>query len=218
VKIGVFDSGVGGLSMAQAIQAAMQEAEVLLRDDRQHIPYWKHTSDELLGFVTPILQDLVNEGCLVIVVACNTVSTTIIDELRQRIEVPLIATEPMVKPAAASTKSGVIAVCATPATLASQRYAELKQTYASDLTVLEPDCSDWSIMIEANQIDYQKIETEISELLKAEVDTIVLGCTHYHWIETEIKELAAGHALVIQPEPAIIKQLQRVIDNLPTER
>lgn len=214
MKIGVFDSGVGGLSVANAIHEALPEHEVVLREDKDHVPYGTRQPDEILGFVTPIFQELVDQGCQVIVVACNTVSTTLIGELRERFSIPLIAVEPMVKPAADATSSKIVAVCATPTTLASARYAELKATYASGIKVLEPDCSDWAYMIENKTVDRQKIADRINEVLDAGADVIVLGCTHYHWIEEEIRELAAGRAQVIQPEQAIIKQLNAVLEQL----
>lgn len=214
MKIGVFDSGVGGQSMASAIKAALPELEILVREDREHVPYGTRTPDEVFGFVTPIFQSLIDEGCQVIVVACNTVTTTLITELRQRFDVPLVAIEPMVKPAAELTRSRIIAVCATPATLASERYKYLKQTYAADLTVLEPDCSDWALMIEHNQVEQDKISTRINEVLDQQADVIVLACTHYHWIEDEIRQIADGRAEVIQPEAAIIEQLKRVLARL----
>src|SRR3954468_3279339 len=116
MKIGVFDSGVGGLAVAGAIQKALPGHEILLREDKARVPYGNRTADEILGFVTPIFEAMVNDGCRVIVVACNTVTTLLIGRLRELFDVPLVAIEPMVKPAAEQTKSGVIAVCATPAT------------------------------------------------------------------------------------------------------
>jgi len=214
MKIGVFDSGVGGQSVANAIQAALPEHEVILREDREHVPYGLRKPTEILGFVLPIFRSLVEEGCQVIVVACNTVSTTLISDLREQFDIPLIAMEPMVKPAAALTKTGVIAVCATPTTLASKRYAQLKTEFAKGIKVLEPDCSDWAYMIEHNQIDEQKIAARVQEVIDEKADVIVLGCTHYHWIEEEITELADGSAQVIQPEPAVIEQLKRVLAQL----
>jgi glutamate racemase len=214
MKIGVFDSGVGGLSVANAIRQAMPSVEVVLREDRRHVPYGNRSPQEILGFVVPIFQELVDENCQAIVVACNTVTTTLIDELRQRFSLPLVAIEPMVKPAAELSASKVIAVCATPTTLSSPRYAQLKAEYAQDLKVLEPDCSDWAFMIETQNPDRQKIEARINEVLTAGADVIVLACTHYHWIEKEIKELTAGRAEVLQPEPAVIEQLKRVLARL----
>ncbi|HEX4774286.1 MAG TPA: glutamate racemase [Candidatus Saccharimonadales bacterium] len=214
MKIGVFDSGVGGLSVANAIQAALPEHEIILREDRAHLPYGTRPPQELLQLVVPIFQEMVDTGCQVIVVACNTVSTTLIDSLRQRFEVPLVAIEPMVKPASELTKSRIIAVCATPTTLASIRYTRLKDMYAKNIKVLEPDCADWAVMIEHNQIDDQKVISRMTEVLDAGADVVVLACTHYHWIEDKINELAAGRAQVLQPETAIIRQLKQVLARL----
>ncbi len=212
-KIGVFDSGMGGMSVAGAIQKAMPETEVFFTSDPEHFPYGNKSPEQLLGYVVPILEGLANEGCQVIVVACNTVSTTIIEDLRKAIQVPLIALEPMVKPAAEQTKSGVIAVCATPTTLASKRYAWLKDTYAKGIKVVEPDCSDWTSMIESKSVDRQNIKDRIEQACQAGADVIVLGCTHYHWIEDLITELAQGRAAIIQPEEPVIKQLKKILSS-----
>ncbi|MDB5185676.1 MAG: putative Glutamate racemase [Candidatus Saccharibacteria bacterium] len=214
MKIGVFDSGVGGLSVANAIQKDVPSHEVIFKNDKTHVPYGTRDPQEILGFVIPIFESLIADGCQVIVVACNTVSTTLIFELRKRFTIPLIAIEPMIKPAAALTKTGVIAVCATPTTLASDRYAELKSSYAKDITVLEPDCSDWSNMIEHQQIEASRINQRIQRVLDANADVIVLACTHYHWIEEQISILAYGKAKVLQPESAIISELKRVLARL----
>lgn len=214
IKIGVFDSGVGGLSVVNAIKETLPDLEVIYREDRQHVPYGNREPGEILGFVRPIFAEMIADGCRVIVVACNTVTTTLISDLRAEFSVPLVGIEPMVKPAASLTKTDVIAVCATPATLASARYRWLKENYAKGVEVLEPDCSDWAAMIEANNIDKDKVSNRISEVLAGGADVIVLACTHYHWIEQEIKALAAGRAEVVQPEAAIIRQLKRVLAEL----
>lgn len=200
--------------MANAVQKALPSAEVLLRQDTEHVPYGLRPPEEILKFVVPILQSMIDEGCQVIVVACNTVTTTLIKQLRERFSVPLVAVEPMIKPAAELTKTGVIAVCATPTTLASPRYAELKEEYAAGVTVLEPDCSDWAAMIERSKVEIGKLDERISSVLSQKADVIVLACTHYHWIEKEISDLAKGRAKVIQPEQAIIAQLKRVLARL----
>jgi glutamate racemase len=214
VKIGVFDSGIGGLSVANAIEKALPNAKIIFVNDHKNCPYGTKSPDLLFKLVVPILTDLVQQGCQVIVIACNTVTTTIISQLRQIIPVPLIGMEPMVKPAALKTKSGVIAVCATPTTLASKRYAWLKKTYAKNVKVIEPDCSDWTLMIETNHVDSQKIHNEIDAACNQSADVIVLGCTHYHWIQDIIKKEAARRAIVLQPEKPVIKQLKRVIEQL----
>lgn len=211
MKIGVFDSGVGGKSVANAIVEALPDAEVIFRNDVEHLPYGTKSPKEIQDYVVPILQELVGQDCQVIVIACNTVTTNLIEPLRQMIKVPLVAVEPMVKPAAEMTKTGIIAVCATPTTLTSPRYKWLKDTYAQNVTIIEPDCSQWTSMIESNTLERQQIEKPIEEACQAGADVIVLGCTHYHWIEELIREIADGRARVIQPEKPLIEQLKRVL-------
>lgn len=211
MKIGVFDSGIGGISVAKAIEAAFPQYKIIFKDDSKNLPYGTKTVEQIYACCKPILDSLVDEGCDVIVVACNTVSTNLISRLREEIDIPLIALEPMVKPASEITESKVIVVCATPRTLASDRYSWLKNEYASDIKVIEPDCSDWTAMIEAGTIDQNKITTVINEACDAGADVIVLGCTHYHWIEDMINRISAGRAKVIQPEQAVIKQLKVVL-------
>ncbi len=210
-KIGVLDSGIGGLSVAQAIEKALPDDTVVFVSDKEHMPYGDKTPPQMLGFVVPIVEKLVGEGCETIVVACNTITTNLIDELRQRFSVQFIGIEPMIKPAAAQTKSGVIAVCATPATLDSKRYAWLKRTYAKNIRVLEPDCNKWAYMVEHNQVNEQQLRRQINEVCDARADVIVLGCTHYHWIENIIQDIAAKRAVVIQPEQPVIAQLKRAL-------
>ncbi len=211
MKIGVFDSGIGGLSVATAIKQTYPGHEIIFKNDAKHVPYGTKTMDEVLAFTVPILESLVEDGVQCIVIACNTVSTNLIELLRKLMPVPLIAMEPMVKPAAEQTKTGVIAVCATPATLSSERYALLKSEYAQDITVLEPDCSQWATMIETDTIDEAIIRTQVEEVVSRRADVIVLGCTHYHWIEQLITECAQGRATVLQPELPVIKQLATVL-------
>lgn len=212
LKIGVFDSGVGGLSVVKAIQKALPEAEIIYAEDKKNIPYGNKTPDKLYELVLPILNTLSKQGCEVIVIACNTVTTTIIERLREEIPLPLVGMEPMVKPAVKLSKTKTIAVCATPATLASARYAWLKDTYAKGVNVVEPDCSDWAYMIENSKVDHQKIHERINDALAQHADVIVLACTHYHWIAKDIQKLTNKKAVVLQPETAVLKQLKKVID------
>ncbi len=215
MKIGVFDSGIGGLSVAMAIEKALPEHEVVFQHDTaEHFPYAAKSQDEIYGFVVPIFTQLIDDGCNVIVVACNTVTTTLIGRLRERFEIPLVGIEPMVKPAAEQTKTGIVTVCATPTTLASARYAELKQNFAVGTTIIEPDCSEWSSLIEKNQMSEAEIRMEILPTLAAGSDVIVLGCTHYHWIEEEIRRLVGRDVIVMQPEQAVIARLKRVLAQL----
>jgi len=214
IKVGVFDSGVGGLSVVAAIKKGLPELEVIFKNDHANMPYGTRDVAQIYELIKPIFQEFINEGCQVIVVACNTVTTNLISRLREELSVPMVGIEPMVKPAALATKSGIIAVCATPRTLQSARYQWLKDTYAKGIKVIEPDCRDWALMIESNAVDQQKIKKLINQVCNEGADQIVLGCTHYHWIENLIKEAAAGRADVIQPESAIVERLSSVLEQL----
>lgn len=211
-KIGVFDSGVGGLSVVNTIKKALPDLKVIYKDDKAHVPYGTRPIEEIYGFVKPIFQSLVDESCQVIVVACNTVTTNLISRLRQEFAVPMVGMEPMVRPAAAATKTGVIAVCATPRTLESERYKWIKSEYARGVRVLEPDVSNWAYMVENNRVEREKVAKTIESVIAQRADQIVLGCTHYHWIEELIRQLADGRAAVMQPEQPVIAQLKRVLE------
>jgi glutamate racemase len=210
-KIGVFDSGLGGMSVARSIQKELPNYDVIFVNDKQNMPYGDKDSGQLLILVLPIIKKLVDEGCAVIIIACNTVTTTIIKELRTMINVPIIGIEPMIKVAAKHTKSKIIAVCATPATLNSKRYLWLKKTYAKDLLVIEPDCSNWAYMIESNNLNKYDIHDTINTICDQGADIIVLGCTHYHWIETQIRSIASKRAITIQPEQPVLRELKKIL-------
>lgn len=212
MRIGVFDSGIGGLSVANAIEKALPEHEVVFRNDAEHVPYGTRELEEIYGFSEPIVRRLIEEdGSQVVVIACNTVTTNFITRLREQFSVPLVGMEPSIKPAAEATETGTITVCATPRTLESPRYAWLVETYAPGVRVLEPDCSDWSAMIEADRVNTAHIAEIVDASIAAGSDQIVLGCTHYHWIEDTIRACADGRAAVLQPEQPVIEQLQRVL-------
>lgn len=211
MKIGVFDSGVGGMSVVNAVQYALPKAEILFKNDKANLPYGTKSKNELLALTAPIVNEFENEQVSAIVIACNTVSTTILAELKESSSVPVIGFVPMIKPAAQISKTNVITVCATPATLASSRYAELKSEFGADLTILEPDCSDWAELIEQNQLAEARIN-EVIQLSKTNnADVIVLGCTHYHWIEDQLNLLSGAGINVIQPTDAVIAELRRAI-------
>jgi glutamate racemase len=212
--IGVFDSGVGAISVIKAIRKELPDLEIVYKDDKAHLPYGSKTVEEIHSYVRPIFQQFIDEGCRVIVVACNTVTTNLITDLRQEFDVPMVGMEPAVKQAAKMTQSKIIAVCATPRTLASDRYQWLKDEYAQGITVLEPDCSDWAMMIEYNRVEREKVADRINDVINKKADMIVLGCTHYHWIEELIKDIVQARAEVIQPEKPVIIQLKRVLAQL----
>lgn len=211
MNIGVFDSGIGGKAVAAALQDTFPSATITTVNDQAHVPYGDKSPDEIRSLTDAAIQPILDND--VIVIACNSATTMAIDWLRERYPTrKFIGIEPMVKPAAAHTTSGVIAVCATPATLASPRYHHLKQTYAANITVLEPDCSLWARMIEDSQVNEESIRQILDELLNKNADVIILGCTHYHWIKDFIVEYVNGRALVLEPSEAIGNRVKQLLD------
>lgn len=215
MKVGVFDSGVGGKSVVLAIKKAIPSLEIMYETDTKNIPYGGKSPERLLELAIPKIQKLEKNGCDVVVIACNTVTTTIIKQIREVIKIPVIAIEPMIKPASSLSKTKKIIVCATPTTLASPRYKELKDEYAQNIKIFTPNCSDWAYLIENNAHNQKNIESDLKTPLEEGADVVVLACTHYHWIEKEIDKIAAKYgASVIQPEQAIVARLKTVLSEL----
>jgi glutamate racemase len=213
MKLGVFDSGIGGRAVAASLQLYFPEAELMIVDDHENVPYGSKTPQQILALTDAAIQPLLAARCDIIILACNSASAAAIEELRRRYpSQSFIGLEPMVKPAAALTKSGTIAVCATPATLASERYHRLVKKYGQDVRILEPDCSQWATMIENNQVNRAQIEQTINGCCEQGADVIVLACTHYHWIKDLIAEVAAGRAAVIEPSEAIGRRVKQILD------
>ena len=212
MKLGIFDSGIGGQAVAAALGTAFPEAAILVVNDKKHIPYGDKAPQEIIRFTDAAIQPLLREQCDIIIIACNTATAIAIKTLRDRYpQQRFIGIEPMVKTAASLTKNNVIAVCATPATLASNRYRQLIASHAQHLTILEPDCSEWAYMIEHNLINEQHITTTVRDICNQGADVIVLGCTHYHWIKERIQQIVPPTVRVIEPSEAIAARIRHLI-------
>lgn len=213
MKIGIFDSGIGGEAIAAAMRRTFPDANIITVDDHEHLPYGDKTKQEVIDLTTAAIQPLITEKCDVIIIACNTATALAIDSLRQ--EYPnqkFIGIEPMIKTAAELTESGTVAVCATPATLASERYYELVEKYGKNLKIIEPDCRNWARMIENNQINNQLIKQTVDNVCNQGADVIVLGCTHYHWIKDLIIKIAGGRAQIIEPSENISRRVKQLLE------
>lgn len=214
MKIGIFDSGIGGEAIAASLSKDFPEAKIITVNDHEHVPYGDKAPEEVILLTDRALQPLLKASCDVIVLACNTATTITIETLRERYpNQKFIGIEPMIKTASALTKTNVIAVCATPATLNSPRYAQLINTYGSHLSIIEPDCSSWAYMIEHNKINEEEIKNIIENACKQRADVIVLGCTHYHWIKELVVKLADGRAQVIEPSEAIGRRVKALLSH-----
>lgn len=216
MRIGIFDSGVGGEAVARDLAIAFANADIMTVNDRKHVPYGNRPAEEIIRLMDAAIQPLLLGENDYIVIACNTATAVAIEWLRATYPSQnFVGLEPMVKPATELTKSGTIAVCATPATLASIRYQNLKIDHLRGKNCLEPDCSSWASMIESSTLDEIHIQQTIESVLSDGTDVIVLACTHYHWIRELIEQVVDGRAIIIDPSNAIIQRIKQLeVDSL----
>lgn len=215
--IGVFDSGVGGLSVLRAIRAALPAQPVIYLADQAHVPYGVRQIDEVREFAHEITRFLRYRGARLVVVACNTASVAALQSLRDEFPgFPFVGMEPAVKPAAELTRSGVVGVLATEATFHTAMYASVVERFAQGVRVLQDPCPGLVSQIEKGDLDgpltRSILEQAINPMLEQGVDTIVMGCTHYPFVIPLIEEIAGADARVIDPAPAIARQVQRMLE------
>lgn len=210
MNIGVFDSGIGGEAVANSLRNYFPEAKITVVNDRENLPYGDKTSHQIRLLTDAAIQPLL--GSDVIVIACNSATTAAIEFLRGKYtNQKFIGIEPMIKPALNLTKTRIIGVCATPATLGSNSYRMLKDKYARNYQVVEPDCSNWAQMIENNDLNNSEVITVLDEMIANQVDVIVLGCTHYHWIKELIVEYVGPDIQVLEPSEAIGRRVSSLL-------
>lgn len=211
--VGVFDSGVGGLSVLREIRRELPAEDLVYVADSGFAPYGDQTKEFIETRSVAMLEFLERRGCKAIVVACNTVTGTAIESLRARFALPIIAIEPAVKPASEKTASGVVGVMATTQTLSSPRFSSLVERYARDVEVLMQPCPGLVEQVEAGDWSSSKtralVEQYVRPLLARGADTIVLGCTHYPFLGPVIREIAGAGVVIIDPAVAVARELRR---------
>jgi len=214
MKIGVFDSGIGGQAVADRLSELLLEADIICVNDHQHVPYGIRTANEIISLTIAAVQPLIQAHCDAIVIACNTATTVAITQLRIAYpDTNFIGIEPMIKPASELTRTKTIAILATSATLASTQYGDLKTTWAKDIAVIEPDCASWAALIEAGQSDQVPIEETVNDAITNGADVIVLACTHYHWLKERAEDTAASRATVLEPSDAISNRILTILSD-----
>lgn len=213
--IGIFDSGLGGLSVWHQLQKQLPDESFLYVADQGHVPYGPRSDQEIIAFSQGISQFLLAHQTKAIVVACNRASAAALTHLRQTWpNVPFIGMEPAVKPAAQQTESGKIGVLATVGTLESERYATLMARFGQRITVYEDPCAGLVDLIEAGKTDAAEtrlfLERIVQPMVAKGVDTLVLGCTHYPFIRPLLQQIAP-QLHIIDPAPAVAEQTKRVL-------
>lgn len=215
--IGIFDSGVGGLSVLRAVRRQMPAQPVIFLADQVHVPYGPRPMEEVRNFSEAITRFLLEQGAGIIVVACNTASAAALYHLRGLFpHVPFVGMEPAVKPAAETTRSGVVGVLATPATFQGALYASVVERFAGGVTVLQDTCPGLVGRIEAGDLEGPEtraiLERALIPMLEKGIDTIVLGCTHYPFVIPLIEQIAGPGVRVIDPAPAVARQTGRLLE------
>ena len=218
--IGIFDSGVGGLSVFREIRKVLPEQSYIYYSDNAHCPYGDKSREYIIDRTRAITQMLIEKGCKIIVVACNTATAAAISTLREEFPIKFIGMEPAIKPAAQATKTGVVGVLATAGTLKATKYIDTRAKWAQNVKIVEHIGQGFVELVENGSVCGPAAETTVSASLKplldADADTIVLGCTHYPFLIDTIKKVASEtypdrEITVIDPAPAVARHLVEVM-------
>lgn len=213
--IGVFDSGLGGISVLREIHRQLPAESLLYVADSAHAPYGEKSPDYILERSRVISDFLLQRGAKALVMACNTATAHAVDQLRAELDVPLIGMEPAVKPAVAATRSGVIGVLATAQTVASDRFQKLIDTHANDTRVIAQACPGLVEYVErgdfASDDVKQLLWQYIEPLLAQGADTLVLGCTHYPFLLDTIRALVGDELMLLETSQPVTQHLRRIL-------
>lgn len=220
--IGIFDSGIGGLSVFREIRKLLPEQGYIYYSDSAHCPYGDKSKEYIIDRARSITRRLMGMGVEIVVVACNTATAAAISTLRKEFPIRFIGMEPAIKPAAALTKTGVVGVLATAGTLKAEKYLDTREKWAQSITVVEHIGEGFVELVEKGQTSGAEAEAVVQNslvpLLEAGADTIVLGCTHYPFLADTIKKVAAAHGAdgnsfhLIDPAPAVARHLLEVME------
>ncbi|MFB3302701.1 glutamate racemase [Pseudomonas sp. AMR01] len=214
--IGVFDSGVGGLSVLDEIQQLLPHESLLYVADGGHIPYGEKTPAFILQRSRLVAEFFRERGAKAFVIACNTATVAAVADLRLDYpDWPLVGMEPAVKPAAAATRSGVVGVLATTGTLQSAKFAALLDRFATDVRVITQPCPGLVELIETGDLRspalHQMLQGYVEPLLSAGCDTIILGCTHYPFLKPLLAQMLPPSIILIDTGAAVARQLKRLL-------
>jgi len=214
--IGIFDSGIGGLTVLRAMHQLMPDEPLLYIADQAHVPYGLRPLEEVRQYSAAITRYLLDQGSRLIVVACNTASAAALKYLRLTFpDVPFVGMEPAIKPATGHTCSGVVGVLATPATFQGELYASVVDRFGRGVKLLQHTCPGLVTQIEKGELDSAEtrriLEEALYPMLQQGIDTVVLGCTHYPFVIPLIRRIAGSGVRVIDPAPAVARQAQRLL-------
>jgi glutamate racemase len=214
--IGVFDSGVGGLSVWREIVAQLPHENTLYLADQAHIPYGPRSQEEIRRFSVAIADFLIGQGAKAIVVACNTASGAALQSLREQFPThPFIGMEPAVKPAAERTLTGAVGVLATPTTFQGDLFRRLVDRFGRDVAIHTGICPGLVEAVESGELESPQTRDLLvgclDPMVSYNIDQLVLGCTHYPFLEFLIRDIVGPSITLIDPAPAVARQVERVL-------
>ena len=213
--IGIFDSGVGGTSIWKELNALLPYENTIYLADSKNAPYGKKTKEEIIALSKKNTELLLKKGCKIIVVACNTATTNAIEFLRKNYNVPFIGIEPAIKPAALNTKTKSIGILATKGTLSSALFHKTTDLFANGIKVVEQEGEGIVPLIEQGHLASEEmkalLQLYISPMLKANIDHLVLGCTHYPYLIPQLLEMLPKHIKIIDSGAAVAKQTKAIL-------
>jgi glutamate racemase len=216
LPIGIFDSGIGGLSVLSHVRTLLPCENISYVADRGYLPYGNKTDAFIYSRAQIITDFLLSQPVKAIVVACNTATAAAIHTLRETYDIPIIGMEPGVKPAIQASHNGNIGVLATEGTLGSHKFRDLIERHANGSDLFIKPCHGWVEHIEAGDLNEAEtlrlIETTLTPLLEKDVDTLVLGCTHYPFLAQQIKQLAGEEIAIVDTGYAVAAHLKRRLE------
>ncbi len=214
--IGIFDSGVGGTSIWQELHFRLPHENTIYIADSKHAPYGTKSKNEIIDLSIKNTQLLIQKGCKIIVVACNTATTNAIKTLRNTFDIPFIGIEPAIKPAALNTQTKAIGILATKGTLSSELFHQTTDLYSNGIQVIEQEGEGIVPLIESGQLDSDEMRTLLNAymqpMIDANIDYLVLGCTHYPYLIPQLLDILPKHIKIIDSGAAVAKQTQMVLE------
>lgn len=214
--IGLFDSGIGGTSIWKEVVKLLPNEQTIYLADSKNAPYGEKSKEAILQLCIKNTELLLEKGCKLIIVACNTATTNAIDYLRSNYNVPFIGIEPAIKPAALKSQTGAIGILATKGTLTSELFEKTANEYAKNITTIEQDGEGLVPLIEEGKLGSHEIkqllETYLKPMLKSNIDHLVLGCTHYPYLIPQIKEIVGENVNIIDSGEAVARQTKAILN------
>ncbi|MQA89112.1 MAG: glutamate racemase [Gemmatimonas sp.] len=213
--LGIFDSGLGGLSVAREVRLRLPREDLLYIADSAYVPYGGRSLEEIRERSIAMTRELVEAGAKLVVAACNTASGAAIEALRETFAIPIVGLEPAVKPAAATSRKRRIAVLATPATLQTERFHRLVDNHGPGIDVVKVACPGFVELVESGEVTGERaakvVRDVLASVVEADVDRVVLGCTHYPFLREHLTDVLGESVEILDSGAAVARQVERVL-------